>query len=168
MFASADDEAAVALTNDASRKILTFLGEKGKASRTELTRDCFQGHRLSGQIDEALDALLTTNPPKIVVRSVARAKENPGAPTKYYELTANSAKSANSEYPCGFPDDSGESELCEVRELCSTVDDQSSQVRKVRKGSNPPQTRASVDNSHNSHSSQTDPEKPAEREVIEL
>lgn len=63
---------------------------------------------------------------------------------------ANYAKKANYEDSCGFQADS---QPCEESELCELSPGLSSQVRIVRELSNQPQTRASIESSHISHSS---------------
>jgi hypothetical protein len=161
VFASADDEAAVARTNDTSIKIINFLGDKGRASRTELTRDCFGGHVSKMQIDAALDELLAETPPKIIVQAVPRSKGNPGASTKFYRLAAKSAKDV---HPRGFADDFNTREASEVCEGIPAWVDESSQFRAECETSNPSQTRASIDVSQDSHSSPTESEDSDEIE----
>lgn len=144
IFASAVDEAGVAETNQTAEKIVEFLTAKGKATRTELSRDCFQGHASKDRIDMALDELLSATPPRIVVESVPRPKDNPGAPTKWYRLAANSAKSAKGEQRRGFARDSHSGETSEVGESSQTT---LRRVRTFRETPNEPQTRMNASDS---------------------
>ena len=94
IFASAADEVKAAETNDTAQEVLAFLAERDQATRSELSKDCFQGHKSKSILDGAIDELLSCNPPCIVVESVPRPKGSPGAPTKIYKLAAKSAKRA--------------------------------------------------------------------------
>lgn len=91
IFANADDETVIHATNDAAIRIVDFLKARTKATRKELTLDCFQGHLSKDRIDAALDELILATPPQIVVESVQRPKGNPGSPTKFYSMAANCA-----------------------------------------------------------------------------
>ena len=154
VFASAADEVLVAETNDMATKIVAYLGDKSKATRKQLTADCFQGHASKSRIDAALDELLSSNPPRIRVESIPRPKGSPGTATKMYELTdAKPANSANREESYGLADDMGKSER---RELCELSQSKSSSVRTVstlRQSENHPQPIVNADSSHNSHGS---------------
>jgi hypothetical protein len=153
IFASAADEVAVAETNDTAQKIVDFLADRGQATRWELSKDCFQGHQNKSVLDSALDELLSSNPPRIVVESIPRPKGKPGTPTKIYKLAAKSAKSANYEYPRGFASDSAN---CEVSEGCEVSKGENVSLRAprtLRKVQNRPETRTSIDTSLTSHTS---------------
>ena len=154
VFASAADEVLVAETNDMATKIVAYLGDKSKATRKQLTADCFQGHASKSRIDAALDELLSSNPPRIRVESIPRPKGSPGTATKMYELTdAKPANSANREEAYGLADDMGKSER---RELCELSQSESSSVRTVstlRQSENHPHPIVNADSSHNSHGS---------------
>ena len=121
VFASAVDEAGTAETNHAAGKIVEYLGAKGKATRKQLTLECFQGHESKTQIDAAIDELLSATPPRIEVETVPRPKGTPGTPTKIYRLRANSANSANSENRRGLAHDSQAREASEPSELSETT-----------------------------------------------
>jgi hypothetical protein len=116
------------------------------------------------QIDAALDELLAETPPKIIVQAVPRSKGNPGAATKFYRLAANSANSAKDVHPRGFADDFNAREASEVCEEIPAWVDESSQFRAECETSNPPQTRASIDVSQDSHSSPAESEDSDEIE----
>ena len=88
------------------------------------------------------------SPPPISVESVARAKGNPGAPTKFYKLAAKSANSAKHEDSCGSASDSLNAKYGEVCEVGSTS---FRTVRTVRNEVDPPESRANAHSSHNSH-----------------
>lgn len=151
VFATADDEFRVKKINDASMRIVQFLRLKGRVTRTELSRDCFAGHLPKAELDAALDELLASTPPKIEVRTVVRPKNNPGAATTSYVLTANCANSAKCGAASVSPSEVDQCEVREVREMLSRSDEQSSQTRKVRSNQNPPATSVSTEPSHNSH-----------------
>jgi hypothetical protein len=108
IFQSAVDEAGAAATTDLAQRIVTYLGEHGQATRTELTKGCFGGHVSKATLDKALDELITASPPAIEVESVPRPNGQPGSPSKVYKpcatpahpaSTANSANSAEREAP---------------------------------------------------------------------
>jgi hypothetical protein len=150
IFASAVDEAGTAQTNDAASKIAQFLSANGRSTRKQLTVDCFQGRATKTQIDQALDELLGTTPPSIIVEIVPRPKTNPGCPTKFYTLAANSANSAKCESRRGFAGDSND---CELSELSHPTATSVRTVRTVREDPNRVGTRASIDSSLSSLSS---------------
>ena len=78
-------------------------------------------------------------------------KDGPGSPTKFYKLAANSANSANCEYPRGFAGDSLRGELSkpsESRTGETTRDNHDSSLGSlVSLGARPKETRASAHNS---------------------
>lgn len=164
IFQNAMDEAAVAEINDTAKQVLAYLVKVGKASRTEITKGCFGGHSSSDKINKALDELLSAAPALIEVETVPRPKGQHGSPTKFYKPYANSANSANYEHPCGLQPDSGVCEISEVSEFSydhNTQDSQDSQKAK------PLETRMPIDNPHNSHNSQPNPEKQNPRKESE-
>ena len=161
VFASAADEAAVSEINDISAKIIVYLGGKKKATRTELTVECFGRHASKRQIDAALDELLSSSPPRITVESIPRPKSAPGRATKIYQLAAaNYANLANSVHPRGFQDDLASGEPSELREQIDGQEDKFALSRKVSQQQNPAPSSISTDSSHSSHNSS------AELEII--
>lgn len=98
IFATSHDETAAELTNEAAQKIFEFLGKRKTATRTEISRECFQAHLPKPQIDAALDELLSASPPAIVVEAQPRTKDQSGPTVKFYRLAAKSAKGAKSEH----------------------------------------------------------------------
>ena len=160
IFASAADEVAVEETNDTAQKIVEFLKERERATRWELTKDCFKGHATKTRIDAALDELLSSNPPRILVQEERRA---PGRPTKFYRLmAAKYAKNAKNEKPCGFAADFAN---CEESEVTQTDGDLLRKLRLLRNDEISPETHASIGSSLTSHSSRTNSEN-ADREVF--
>lgn len=156
IFASGADEAKVAEVQDAAGKILAYLSDHGKSTRTELTRDCFKNHASSDVINSALDELLQHNPPRI--RMDEYRTQGAARATKAYELittvAANSAQSANFEQPCGLhgiPPD------CEPREVCVLPDGKQEEVRRLRKTSQDPDEPGIVDEPSFSQSTQSSP-----------
>lgn len=164
IFSDGAAEVRTAETNETAQTIVEFLKKRGKASRAELTKQCFGGHKSKTLIDDALDELLTASPARIVVQTVPRPKGTPGTPTKIYSIAANCAKSANSVHPCGLQPDSGKRDVSEVCELSGDSASTVRTVRTVREVPKQPQNRASVDVSHTSHTSQADSEKTADVE----
>jgi hypothetical protein len=86
VFFNADDEVARSQTNETVMKIVDFLAARGKATRREITIDCFNGHQSKAHIDEAIDHLLNTTPPQIQIQIIERPKDAPGTATKVYSL----------------------------------------------------------------------------------
>ena len=148
VFSNAEDEVRAAETSEAARRILAFLAQRQRVTRTDITRECFGGHSTKEQIDAALDELLTTTPPTIVITEVPRPKGSPGLATKFYSPAANSAKSANCEDSCGFAGDSPPANSGETSEISSTS---FRTFRTVRGPADPSESRASAHISHTSH-----------------
>lgn len=69
-----------------SNRVLPFLQERGKATRSEISAECFRGRVPKAQIDASLNHLLAATPPKICVRWGQRPVDAPGAPTRIYRL----------------------------------------------------------------------------------
>ena len=165
IFASAADEVAVQETNDTAQKIMEFLVERERATRWELTKDCFKGHATKTRMDSALDELLSSNPPRILMEEDRSA---PGRPTKFYTLNAAKyAKKAKYEHPRGFAADSDaceESEESEESEVTQTDRDLLRKLRILRKDEKSPETHASIDSSHTSHTSHADSENATDEE----
>lgn len=90
VFADAADEHAVRETSETAGRIVEFIRSRGKATRWEVSRDCFKGHAKKDQIDAALDELLGASPPVIDIETVPRASGS-GSPTKFYRMAAKSA-----------------------------------------------------------------------------
>lgn len=155
IFSTAQDEAQAVETNEHAEKILAFLKGQARATRKQITSDCFKGHVTKDSIDAALDELLTATPPRIEVETQPRPKGSPGTPTKFYSLVrANSANSANSEQRRGFSADSSDGELSELCELSPGEKPSVRTVRTVSDSRNGPQSPADIDTSLSSHSSQ--------------
>ncbi len=153
IFNDGAGEAATAETNDTARQIVEFIQKHGNATRSEITKDCFQGHKSKSVIDAALDHLLAASPARIVVQVTPRPKGTPGTAIKIYTLAAKSAKSAKSEHPCGLQPDFDPAKSCEVipgDELTLRT------LRKLRSEPNQPQSHAGIDVSHTSHTSHPD------------
>lgn len=151
VFASAADEVAVAEVNEAAAKIVRYLTGKTKVTRKELSVHCFSGHASKDRIDAALDELLSSNPPRVMVQSISRPKGSPGTATKVYRLTAaNCANSANCEHLPVLQGDFCESELSELCELGQHNESEFATVSTVRGQQEHMQSRTSVDDSHSS------------------
>lgn len=106
IFATARDEARSEQTEDAAGKIMAFLTERGEATRTQIANECFKKRAAKDVIDAAIQELLTTAPPRIMVEVRGRATDKPGSSTKIYRKnTAESAESAESVAAQGFEAD---------------------------------------------------------------
>jgi putative DNA primase/helicase len=73
-------------TINLSNKVLSFLQERGKATRSEISAECFKGRVQKMQIDACLDNLLEATPPKICVQIIQRSVDAPGSQTRVYRL----------------------------------------------------------------------------------
>ena len=138
----------------AAKKILKYLSEHGRQSRTKINVDCFHGKLSRDRLDAALDDLLLATPPAIVVESEART-DGPGSPTKFYSLAANSAESAKREDRRGFAGVSPACETSELSEVSATESTTVRSLRSIRHSPNSAQTRASADDSLSSLNSPT-------------
>ena len=69
-----------------SNRILTFLRERGQATRSQISAECFRGKVPKARIDASLEHLLVATPPKITVQWVERPVDVPGTPTRVYRL----------------------------------------------------------------------------------
>jgi hypothetical protein len=168
IFNQAVDEVATAETNAMSQKIIDFLGKQPKATRWELSKKCFGGHKTKAAIDAALDELLSASPARIVVESVDRPKDRPGSPTKMYSLAAKCAKSAKSEHPYGFAAGFDSGEVCELSEMRSDEEARLRTVRTVRGQDEPLEALASNDISHISRTSQSESEISLDGDKVDL
>jgi len=161
IFASAADELEVARTNDAAQKIQDYLAAHGSATRSELSKGCFQGHMSKSRIDAALDELLTATPPAITVESQPRPKGSPGAGTKVYRLMEpNGAKSAECVQSQGL---AGDYAVCEISEESEMWEIEPARVRTIRTFRNdeePAEIRAGIDVSLSSLNSQGGADRP--------
>lgn len=86
VFVSAAEEAKMAQARELSNRVLTFLQERGKATRSEISAECFRGKVPKALIDASLGHLLATTPPKIGVEWAERKDGAPGAPSRVYRL----------------------------------------------------------------------------------
>lgn len=88
VFVSAAEEAKLAQVLELSNRVLAFLCERGQATRSQISAECFRGKVEKGQIDASLEHLLACTPPKITVQWGERADGAPGAPLRVYRLAA--------------------------------------------------------------------------------
>lgn len=86
VFVSAYEEAKMVQTIDLANRVLAFLQEHGKATRSEISAECFRGRVPKSQMDASLDHLLAATPPKICVQWLQRPLDAPGTPTRIYRL----------------------------------------------------------------------------------
>jgi hypothetical protein len=87
VFVSANEEVKLSQTVELSNRVLKFLQERGTATRSEITVECFQRRVPKAKIDACLENLLSATPPKILVKSVPRPLGRPGTPTTTYSRT---------------------------------------------------------------------------------
>ena len=86
VFVSADEEAKLAKVIEFANRVLEFLRERGYATRSEISTECFRGRVTKVQLDVSLDYLLTATPARICVQWVKRLEEAAGSPTSIYRL----------------------------------------------------------------------------------
>ena len=128
VFSSGAQERAQAEVADSAKKIVAYLAANGRQPRTKINVECFQGRLSRDRLDEAIDELLQATPPAIVVE-VEQRKDGPGSPTKFYQLAANSAKSADREDSRGLTADSVPGEVGETSEVWDGADTSFRSVR---------------------------------------
>ena len=88
VFVSAAEEAKLAQVRELSNRVLAFLRERGQATRSQISAECFRGKVPKARIDASLEHLLASTPPKITVKWGERADGAPGAPLRVYRLAA--------------------------------------------------------------------------------
>lgn len=86
VFVSATEEAKLAKVLDLSSRVLNFLHERGQATRSQISTECFRGRVPKALIDASLEHLLACTPPKIGVQTFERPADAPGTPTRVYRL----------------------------------------------------------------------------------
>ncbi|WP_298431380.1 DUF3987 domain-containing protein [Ottowia sp.] len=86
IFESAAEEEASAAVQTNAQRIEAFLRDRPPATRTDVSRDCFNGHLSRTQLDAALEVLLTASPPRLVVETVKPKAGHAGRSTKRYRL----------------------------------------------------------------------------------
>jgi hypothetical protein len=161
IFATAREEARSDQTDDAAEKIMAFLDERGEVTRTQIMVDCFKRHATKDVVDAAIQELLTTAPPRIMVEVHKRKGDKPGSQTKVYRKPpANSANLANSVDGRGF---AGDSEGARIVRTARTLDNSQTEsaphfaeLADFAEGENSPQTQCQSQTSQNSHISRGD------------
>ena len=88
VFVSATEEAKLAQVLELSNRVLAFLHERGQATRSQISAECFKGKVAKARIDASLEHLLASTPPKVTVQWGERADGAPGAPLRMYRLAA--------------------------------------------------------------------------------
>jgi hypothetical protein len=86
VFVSAAEEAKLAQVLELSNRVLAFLRERGPATRSQISVECFRGKVPKARIDASLEHLLASTPPRISVQRGERADGAPGAPLRVYRL----------------------------------------------------------------------------------
>ena len=84
VFVSAADEAKLAQVLEMSNRAQAFLRERGQATRSQISSECFRGKVPKAVIDASLEHLLAATPSMINVRWVDRPADTPGTPTRVY------------------------------------------------------------------------------------
>lgn len=87
VFVSAAEEAKLVQVLELSNRVLAFLRERGQATRSQISTECFKGKVPKARIDASLEQLLASTPPKINVQTVERPVDSPGTPTRVYRPT---------------------------------------------------------------------------------
>ena len=161
IFGSAQDEHETREVNDTAQKILAFIGKNKRVTRTQITRDCFQGNINKTQIDAALDELLTANPARIVVHE---ERTGHGRATKFYTLNINEVtnftKSKQRRWFTGNSYNDTNNELNEARGNVSSL------VREIEESTNQAGTRMDAGDSSISSVRSADSENAAKEETI--
>ncbi len=173
IFQSAIDEAGAAATTDTAQRIVTYLTERGQATRTDLTKGCFGGHVSKAMLDKALDELITASPPAIEVQTVPRPNGQPGSPSKVYKpcappaqpaSAANSANSAEREAPWASAASFGATRNVRSERNEGAAETQNlpevAQFAESASRQNTALTRMDIDTSQDSHSSQAQDGNP--------
>ena len=88
VFVSAAEDAKLAQVLELANRVLAFLHERGQATRSQISAECFRGKVPKARIDACLEHLLVSTPPKITVQWGERADGAPGAPLRVYRLAA--------------------------------------------------------------------------------
>lgn len=88
VFVSAAEEAKLAEVLELANRVLAFLHERGQATRSQISAECFRGKVPKARIDACLEYLLASTPPKVTVQWGERADGAPGAPLRVYRLAA--------------------------------------------------------------------------------
>jgi putative DNA primase/helicase len=86
VFVSAVEEAKLAQALELANRVLAFLRERGQATRSQISAECFRGKVPKARIDASLEHLLASTPPKVTVQWGERADGAPGAPLRVYRL----------------------------------------------------------------------------------
>ena len=86
VFVSAAEEAKLAQELELANRVLVFLCERGQATRSQISSECFKGKVPKARLDASLEHLLACTPPKIAVQWGERADGAPGAPLRLYRL----------------------------------------------------------------------------------
>lgn len=84
VFVSAADEAKLAQVMELTNRLLAFLRERGQATRSQISSECFRGKVPKALIDASLEHLLAATPSMISVQWVERPAHTPGTPTRMY------------------------------------------------------------------------------------
>ncbi|AOX99905.1 hypothetical protein [Jeongeupia sp. USM3] len=84
VFVSAAEDAKLAQVLELSNRVLAFLRERGQATRSQISAECFKGKVSKAQIDSSLEQLLAATPPRISVQWIERPADTPGTPTRVY------------------------------------------------------------------------------------
>ncbi|VTU28424.1 DUF3987 domain-containing protein [Variovorax sp. PBL-E5] len=144
VFATAMDEETAAEISATADRIVRFLSERGTATRSAITTECFGGHLNKDKIDAALEELLVATPPVIEVETIPTQ----GRSSKVYRMIgAKNAKVAKNEQPRGFATDFDVRKESEVGEIWPREGIDTSQLRGSRGSKNQAETRASPDSS---------------------
>lgn len=88
LFISTAEEAKLAQVLELSNRVLAFLRERGQATRSQISAECFKGKVPKARLDASLEHLLAATPPRITVQWGERADGAPGAPLRMYRLAA--------------------------------------------------------------------------------
>ncbi|MGI2323814.1 MULTISPECIES: DUF3987 domain-containing protein [unclassified Methylococcus] len=167
IFSAKVDAAASQDRADNARKILTFLTAKpAGATRTEISAECFMRHLPAKKIDDALQALMVSTPPRIELFEVPRPDGKRGSQTKVYRLVSRATcemREFSETRDAARPSEN--SHDCEMSEMRSQDGGRNSNNSQSSHDCEIHGSRATSDISHNSQSSQgsVENDEPAPR-----
>lgn len=88
VFVGAGDENRKAREAELAIRLVSFLRQRGQATRSEISTQCFKGKVGKAQLDACLDHLLAGSAPQVSQQLIKRPADVAGSPTRVYRLSA--------------------------------------------------------------------------------
>jgi hypothetical protein len=85
VFSNARDDRAAARVEAMAERLMVFLRTRGKATRKEITLQCYGGHATKADMDVVIEHLLAASPPLITL-TIQKHEEAGRKPTHWYSL----------------------------------------------------------------------------------